>query len=240
NPQQGPYYGNMATREADGTQSYNGLLLSMQRRAVRGVTVAANYTWSHCIGDAATANATGRGGAGYLDPNNRAFDRGNCGPPSGGTTVSGTDHRHIINFTAVAATLQFANTTLRRLATGWRVAPLYRFSTGSSLTISSGLDRVLSGSAANQRPNQILGSPYGDRSTVKRYLNPSAFAQPDLGTLGNMRPFNVAGPSSWAFDMALTRSFKVREAQKLEFRAEAFNLLNGVRRGDPNTTLNSN
>src|SRR5438552_11993759 len=34
NPQDSQYYGNMATREDSGTLSYNGLLISIQRRAV--------------------------------------------------------------------------------------------------------------------------------------------------------------------------------------------------------------
>jgi hypothetical protein len=129
---------------------------------------------------------------------------------------------------------------MRRLATGWRLSAIYRASTGGYLTVTSGLDRVLSGSAANQRPNQILANPYGDNSSVSRFLNPNAFVQPALGTIGNMGAFNLAGPGNWQLDMALSRIFQVREAQKLELRGEAFNLTNSLRRGNPTTSLNSN
>src|SRR5439155_18394412 len=115
---EGQFYGSMATREDSGTSNYHGLLLSVQRRAGHGVNLSANYTWSHCIGDAATANATGRGGAGYLDPNNRAFDRGNCGPSYNNATAisststaasAGQDRRHIFNATVVLLAPQFSN-----------------------------------------------------------------------------------------------------------------------------------
>ena len=231
NPIEGQLYGNLFTREDSGTQHYHGLLLSVQRRAASGVNVAANYTWSHCIGMDPNANASGRGGPSYLDPNNRAFDSGNC---------NGTDRRHIFNATVVASTPQFSNRTLRTVGTGWQLSGIYRQSTGKYLTISTGLDRVLSGEAANQRPNQILGDPFGDRNSLTRYLNPNAFAQPALGTIGNMRPFNILGPGMWQLDMALSRTFKPREADRLEVRAEVFNLTNSLRKGDPTTALNSN
>ena len=99
---------------------------------------------------------------------------------------------------------------------------------------------MLSGQAGNQRPNQILDSPFGDGNSVSRYLNPGAFAQPALGTIGNMRPFNIEGPGTWQFDLGLSRTFRFREVQRLEFRAEAFNVTNSLRKGSPNTTLNSN
>ena len=61
-----------------GTSSYNGLLLSAQRRFSRNVAVTANYTWSHCIGDLTQASGVTAGGTGYQHLDDRVFSRGNC------------------------------------------------------------------------------------------------------------------------------------------------------------------
>jgi hypothetical protein len=66
-----------------------------------------------------------------------------------------------------------------------------------------------------------------------------AFGQPELGTLSTLSPRNVTGPATWQFDMALTRAFQVIEGQRMEFRAEAFNVTNSLRKGNPTTNLNS-
>ena len=55
-----------------------------------------------------------------------------------------------------------------------------------------------------------------------------------------MRPANIEGPRQWQFDLALSRTFQFRENQKFEFRGEAFNVTNSLRRDDPTSTLNSN
>jgi hypothetical protein len=91
----------------------------------------------------------------------------------------------------------------------------------------------------NQRANQLLENPFGDKSAgpLSRYLNPSAFADPALGTIGNMGRNNIQGPGTWAFDMALSRIFRFRENQRLEFRTEAYNVTNSFRPGNPNTTF---
>ena len=90
-----------------------------------------------------------------------------------------------------------------------------------------------------QRVNQVLASPYGNRTTAN-YLNPAAFALPDLGTLGNVGSYSVAGPGTWQFDLALSRTLKIRESQNIEFRAEAFNVTNSFHMMDPTTVLNNN
>ena len=55
-----------------------------------------------------------------------------------------------------------------------------------------------------------------------------------------MRPANVEGPGTWKLDTAITRTFQVRENQKLEFRGEAFNVTNSLIPGNPTNSLSSN
>ncbi len=233
-PADGAKIGFAAEAEAGGVQSYQGMLLSIARRAARGVIVNANYTLSHCIGPYATLYdarflwpyQT------YTDVNNRRADRGNCD----------SDRRHIFNLTSVAEMPQFSNPTLRVLASGWRVSGIYSRTSGAPLNILSGSDRALTG-ISDQRANQINGNPFGDKSAapMSRYLNPAAFELPAMGTpTGNVGRNSIQGPWNWSFDMALSRAFRFRESQRVEFRAEAFNVTNSFRPGLPSANFGSN
>jgi Carboxypeptidase regulatory-like domain len=228
-PGDGQYLGVLNQRDNGGTGNYHGLVLSLQRRASSGVNIGANYTWSHCIGLANTFNTNEDGE--YLKLDDRDFDRGNCD----------SDRRHIFNLTSVATTPQFAQPTLRLLASNWRLSGIYRFSTGSWFTVLAGEDRALIGQArtGTQRPVQVLGNPYGDRGSLTNYVNANAFLRPDVGAIGNMRPMNIEGPSTFQFDLALSRAFALREGQNLEVRAEAFNVTNSLRRGNPTNNFRS-
>jgi hypothetical protein len=219
NQNTGRFFGTVNRIDSGATGSYHGLILSVQRRAARGVTVTSNYTWSHCISDNVLTNTgnSGNADAGYLDPRNRARDRGNCD----------ADRRHVFNLSAVAETPRFANSALRAVGSGWRVSPIFKVLSGNYLTVITASDIALT-AIASQRVNQVLGNPYGDKS-VKNYLNPAAFALPAPGTLGNVGTNSILGPGTWQFDMALSRSFQFRERQRMEFRAEAFNVTNSFR-----------
>jgi hypothetical protein len=232
NPAYGPYYGFMPALDYGGTSRYNALSLSVQRRAAKGVTFNANYTLSHCISDpgGGTELVGNNNTTAYTNPDNRRFDRGNC-------AGSSTDIRHIFNLSGVAATPQFANRTLRALGSDWRFSPIFRLLSGDYLTVTTSQDRALT-TTPTQRVNQLLANPYGNKS-VKNYLNPAAFGLPDLGTFANTGANAIRGPGTWQFDAALSRTFQIREGHTVEFRWEAFNVINGFRMMDPVVNFNS-
>jgi hypothetical protein len=223
-----------------GTQGYNGMLLDIRWRRGQNFNVNANYTWSHCIGLPTTS--TLNPGQNYLHqadqnngPDNRNLDVGDCYL---------ADRRQIFNATAVARTPKFANTVLRYVASDWSFSTIYQQRSGQPLTVILGTDQALNGfgttspSVLNaQRPNQILANPYGDRHSLTNYLNPAAFAIPALGTYGNVGQSTIVGPGFWEWDEAISREFQVGEQKRLEFRAEAFNVTNSLRPGNPNVIL---
>ena len=226
NQTRGAAFSNIGLISDGGTRSFNGMVLSIQRRRSRGVTIQGNYTWSHCIDEGyADVIQTTTGGV----PDQRGLNRGNCE----------LDRRHNFNMSSVYETPTFANSTLRVLGTGWRISGIVRALTGAQLTVSTGVTSLgYSPTSQDDRPRQILASPYAANKSTDQWLNPAAFERPVLGAYGPLaRRANVAGPGTIRIDMGLTRSFRIREGHSLEFRAEAFNLPNHVNPGNPVTSL---
>jgi hypothetical protein len=147
------------------------------------------------------------------------------------------DHRGNLNISGAYEIPRFTNNVARMLATGWRVSPIFRYLTGTPLTITTGVDRALNDNTATQRPNQVLPNVYG--STFLGYLNAAAFQQPALGSLGNMGTYDIFGPGLFEVDASLSRVFKIQERKSLEIRGEAYNLPNFFLRGNPGTLLST-
>jgi carboxypeptidase family protein len=228
NPAQGQYFGSISQLDPNGTGNYNALLLSVQHRARNGLTIQGNYTWAHCISDL-TNPELGVAGANYIIAHNRLTSRGNC--PT-------ADRRQNFNLSTVYQTPKFNGAALRTVASGWQISGIVRLTTGQYLSVTSGVDQALTGQGG-QLAAQILGDPYSSNKTVDHYLNPLAFTQPTLGTYSTMRPNNVLGPGMITINMGLTRTFKIREAQSMQFRAEAFNVPNHMNPGNPITAFNN-
>jgi hypothetical protein len=227
---------NMDQYDDGGTSSYNGMILALRRRLSQGVSMSANYTWSHCIGDLAVGNSTGNAGAGLVIPTNRRQDRSNCISQEIGGTFS-SDRRHLFNLTVVAETPKFNNRSLRAIASGWQFAPIYRISSAAWLTVTmTPPDRQFSGTS-NQRPVQALSNTLCASPNSACWISPAAFSLPAPGTLSTMNRANVPGPNFWQFDLALSRNFPIHEAMRLQVRAEAFNLTNSFRAGVPPPSL---
>jgi hypothetical protein len=238
NPAIGRFIGFLDYYTDTGTQTYQGLLLSVQRRSANGINVGVNYTISTCEGHPSGGGGTGNAASGYMTPVSifnppadaeARLDR-DYGPCD-------ADRRHILALSATVQSPEFDGTAMRMLASGWRLSGSFRASSGSRLTVTTGLDRALTGNPGLQRANQVLDDPYGAR-TLNNWLNPQAFAQPALGTYGASGRNAFEGPGSRLVDLSLVRSFRFG-THRIEARLEAFNAFNWFRWGNPTTNLNN-
>jgi Carboxypeptidase regulatory-like domain len=225
-----PAFGYVDSFDDGATSSYNGLLLSVQKRFSKGFSMFGNYTWSHCIGDLSIGDSTGNAGAGLANPLNRAYDRSNCQSNEIGGTFS-ADRRQIFNLTLVYQAPRFSNTWANAFLSDWKFAPI--FSAKSAYWVSAYLstDVALNGDSGNERPVQVLGNPLCANPGPSCWINPKAFTTPAPGTLSPLLRNNIPGPSFFQLDMALSREFPIREAYRFEIRGEAFNLTNSFRAG---------
>jgi len=90
------------------------------------------------------------------------------------------------------------------MLSNWQVSGILTARSGRPVNVIAGQDRSLSG-IQNQRVNQVLENPYGDKKTPEHWLNPAAFAQPALGTLGSFRRNSLRAPGYWSIDLAISR-----------------------------------
>jgi len=210
-----------------GVKTYHGLKLSFRRRAADSLSLSGNYTLSTCETDTDVTGGFTQFNSTYTNPADPSYDRGNCGP----------NRTHIANVTAGYLTPRLSNAALRLVASDWRVSGILEARSGAWLTVTTTADRAFSG-IPGQRVDQVAEHPYGSR-TLTNYLDIAAFALPAPGTLGSHRRNSLAGPGFWQVNLALARLLRVREAQTLELRVEAFNVFNNFNWGNPVTNFNA-
>jgi len=82
-------------------------------------------------------------------------------------------------------------------------------------------------------PNSKLGVPW---------INATAFVNPPLWQFGNA-PLTLPGfygPGLFNIDTSLFKNFRLTERIRLQFRAEAYNVVNHLNLGAPNATFTAN
>ena len=119
---------------------------------------------------------------------------------------------------------------------GWQVAPLVRWQSGSRFSVTTGVDNALSGQG-NQRAVQVMDDVYGDGS-VNNYLNLAAFTSPAACTYSTLKPNAFVGPSRLQNDLGISRNFKFG-TRVFQFRWEIFNVMNTANFNNPTAALNS-
>jgi outer membrane receptor protein involved in Fe transport len=213
----------------DGNSTYHSLQITGKRRFSKGFYVMSNYTYSKALDyESLDRNAS--------LPQNPFDLRSEHGPAD-------FDRRHsFVTSFLYQIPSPWSHGVAGKLTQGWRTNGIFRYVSGSPLTVVPGTDRALQG-GGNQRVN-VVGNPVlaGDRSfddQRAQYFSTAAFATPALGTFGNMGRNAIYGPGQYNIDLSLIKTTKVTERATLEFRWELFNAFNHANLSNPNVTFNS-
>jgi hypothetical protein len=118
---------------------------------------------------------------------------------------------------------------------GWEYSGIARFSTGLPVTLINYGDNSLLGAEPNginnfgvDEPDVAAGSLNLNRNprNGQPYFNAGLFSQNALGTPGDASRRYFHGPGMQNFDMAILKNLALAESKTLQFRLEAFNVLN--------------
>jgi len=232
-------YANINERGSDGISSYNGLNVSFKTQDLHstGLTLIANYTYSHSLDDLSTTfsnnlNAWSLGYTSILDPK---LDYGS----------SDYDIRHRIVISPIWALPWYksGNGWKQQTLGGWTVASIFTARTGIPFSIAD-LSYLLNFTSV---PRLTPASPITQFHTgTPDNIGPNLYAaltvpapapigplNPTLG-VSDFGPFPAdmtgrnafRGPGAWSDDLSITKNFKLTERFNLEFRAEGFNIFN--------------
>ena len=127
------------------------------------------------------------------------------------------------------------------LAGGWQAGFVWTWQSGFPQTVTiGGIDRSGAGGLFD-RPNSTGISPYVDNPSPSLWFNKAAYAMQPAGTFGNVTRNTLIGPRFFTLDFSAHKEFKMPylEQHVVQFRFEAFNVLNHPVWGAPNSNIQS-
>src|SRR5439155_6474092 len=120
-----------------------------------------------------------------------------------------------------------------KLIGNWQLNAIFNAQSGFPMTPVVGVNQSGNGDTRipdvplmnpNFKGNVILGVD-GFKKTG-RYFDPNDFLLPPTGTFGNVSRGRFTGPGFYNLDMSLFKRIPLKERLNLQFRAEAFNIIN--------------
>jgi len=84
------------------------------------------------------------------------------------------------------------------------------------------------------------GQPFTvDNPSILQWFNTSAFTLPPTGQFGDSGRNIIIGPTTFVFNMSMSKSFQMKDNMGLEVRADASNIFNTPQFTSIDTTVNS-
>jgi len=223
---------------------YNALQLRGEKRFSRGLQFLATYVWSKSIDESSSGgsglNFLGAGGLATIqDPNNRAIER----------SVSSFNLPQVFQFSSTyelpyGRGRKFGSTVnpiVDFVLGGWQLNGIYRWDDGFPVSLGYNASVNVPG-YGGQRPNLIGNLTTCGTGNLNQYFcNPGVVVAPAPYLDGNATRYLTSAriPGTDNVTASLFKSFPLgfREGARIEFRLEAFNVLNHVQFGGPDSTL---
>ncbi len=227
-------YSGINLRGAGGHSTYNSgnIRYDIQDIGHSGLTMRANYTYSHAIDDLSdTFSSSGNQfNLGYTDFQHPNIDKGSAE----------FDNRHRIAVSAIYDMPFFRHThgVVKSIADGWELAPVFTARTGAPYSIYDLTNtnyiytRVLLDQAMPAATRIANGADsYTNYNfaniATNSYMNPLT-GDSDFGPF----PANMTGrdafktPGTWNLDLGMYKNVKFGETRFLQLRLEAYNAVN--------------
>ena len=256
-------YAEVDFKTSGGKDSYNALMLSLNRRSVNGIAMNMQYTLATSKGTSGGSNEANTAGNNAKTLEQFEYEQG----------YNNFDVRHTFNVSLLYAIpygkgRKFgsgANAAAQALLGGWEVGGIVNARSGVPVNVLVTRPDILyretatglyyTGPAAGRVA--VINTPGGGASrNVRRpdlvpgvdpfikdggliFLNPAAFAAPMPGTFGNMERNSVHGPNFRQTDFFFSKEFATGGRSNVEFRMEVFNLFDTVNFANPGGTLNA-
>ncbi len=244
-----PYsnFGTLAYWTHNGDSYFEGLE-TMFRTQVGPLHLQAAYTWSHAIADIVTDDSSGGiGSAAFTVASNPRLDRGN--------TATNRPNIFVANGTYLLPRLQGHNNLTQQTLGGWELTGITQADSGNSLTAFQGASEngSLLRAGSNSTVNGLFQTGYlnsqrplitpGQSCNTSPAINGNQFLNPNALTLvgyhlGTYDPATAprgycGGPKLINTDLSVDKNWKLTERAKLQFRFDAFDLINHANfRGD--------
>ena len=217
-----PFFGlGLRVYEGIGHTWYNGLHTKWERRFNDGVLFTLAYALGRHMEQAAR------------EPH--APDSYNRGRNS-------NDRTHIFAFNSVYEVpigrgrklLPDANPVVDAVLGGWQLTGIYRFWSGSPLSMVQ--PGATLGNGRSTRAD-VSGNPKVSDQSPQGWFNTTAFSRPAPYTFGNSSQGILDGPGEHILDFGLMKNFYIREDKYVQFRWEMFNAPNHVNYNNPVTNI---
>lgn len=230
----GGYGGTVIVDESMATSHYNALVISAEKRMTGGWSLLGGYRWAKCM-DLAGSNASFAFNE-FTDAKRPWLDRGICN--------SDLNQQFKVASVWRVPAISALGFTGRHILGGWTMSGIFTRHGGFPFSVNASGDANQDGTV-NDRAN-LIGNPLlpGGRSIsqkLQEWFNTAAFQTP-VNSDGNTSRNFLRGPGFVNLDYALIKSIAIphgplAEKQKIDFRAEAFNLLNHPNFANPDSAM---